>query len=61
MKNSEQLAVLEERNKLLRGKVEGFERLTDKLQFELEKNISSNEEEITRMTITSNNMLSIKN
>ena len=35
VKNAEQLTVYEEQNKLLKGKVEGYERLTEKLQYEL--------------------------
>ena len=33
VKNAEDLLLHEEQNKLLKGKVEGFERLTDKLQY----------------------------
>jgi hypothetical protein len=60
VKNAEQLGVLEDQNKLLKGKVEGYERLTEKLQYELEKSLSTNEEEITKITITSNNLITKK-
>lgn len=60
VKNAQELAHFEEQNKLMRGKLEGYERLTEKLQFELERSLASNEEELARITITSNNLISKK-
>ena len=60
VKTAEQLKFYEEQNKMMKGKLEGYERLSEKLHFELEKSLASNEEEITRMTITSNNILAMK-
>lgn len=60
VKNAEQLTIYEDQNKLLKGKVEGYERLTEKLQYELEKSLHINEEEITKITLTSNNLITKK-
>lgn len=51
---------LEEQNKLIRGKLEGFERLAERLQFELQRNIESHEEEMNKMKQIANNILSKK-
>ena len=44
----------------MKGKMQGYERLSEKLHFQLEKSLAQSEEEITRMTITSNNILTLK-
>ena len=45
----------EDQNKLLKGKIEGFQRLTQRLQFQLQKSIQAHEEEMSKMkTVTSN-------
>jgi hypothetical protein len=43
VKNAQELIVYEEQNKVMKGKLEGYERLTEKLQFELEKSLSNHE------------------
>lgn len=50
----------EEQNKLLKGKIEGYERLTERLQYELQKSIEVHEEEISKMKNITNNIISKK-
>lgn len=40
---------MEEQNKLLRGKLEGFERYAERIQYELHCNILQHDEEVTSM------------
>lgn len=50
----------EEQNKLLKGKIEGYERLTDRLQYELQKSIEVHEEEVSKMKTVTNNIIAKK-
>jgi t-SNARE complex subunit (syntaxin) len=50
----------EEQNKLLKGKIEGYERLTERLQYELQKSIEVHEEEISKMKNVTNNIIAKK-
>jgi t-SNARE complex subunit (syntaxin) len=57
---AEKSIMFEEQNKLLKGKLEGFERLTDRLQFELQKSIEDHEEEVNKMKSMTSNIIAKK-
>jgi len=43
-KKAEEFIILEEGHKLLKGKLEGYERLTEKLNYELERSMQAHED-----------------
>jgi chromosome segregation ATPase len=57
---AEKAMALEEQNKLLRGKLEGFERLAERLQFELQRNIEQHDEEVAQMKQMTSSVLAKK-
>lgn len=59
-KKAEENIILEESNKLLKGKLEGFEKLTEKLNYELERSMQAHENEIVKMVAITNNLVGKK-
>lgn len=59
-KKAEENIILEENHKLLKGKLEGYERLTEKLNYELERSIQAHEDEIVKMVAITNNLVGKK-
>lgn len=59
-KKAEENIILEGNNKLLKGKLEGFERLTEKLNYELERSMQAHENEIVKMVAITNNLVGKK-
>jgi chromosome segregation ATPase len=57
---AEKAMALEEQNKLLRGKLESFERLAERLQFELQRNIEQHDEEVAQMKQMTSSVLAKK-
>jgi hypothetical protein len=51
---------LEEQNKLLKGKLEGFERLTERLQYELQMSMEVHQEELNQMKSVTTNLINKK-
>ena len=45
---------------MLRGKLEGYERLAERLQFELQRSMETHEEEMGKMKNITNNILTKK-
>lgn len=51
---------MEEQNKLLKGKLEGFERLTERLQYELQMSMEVHQEELNQMKTVTTNLINKK-
>lgn len=58
---AEKSIAFEEQNKLLKGKLEGYERLSERLQFELQKNIEDHEDELNKMNAMTQSAIAKKN
>ena len=60
MKKAEEYFVLEDSNKLMKGKLEGYERIAEKLNFELDRSVMAHEDEIVKMVAITNNLVDKK-
>lgn len=58
---AEKSITFEEQNKLLKGKLESFERLTERLQYELQKCMEDHEEEVEKVRAMTNSLVAQKN
>jgi chromosome segregation ATPase len=54
---TEKILLLEEQQKMLQAKLEGFERLSERLQEELERSLNANEEELITIKAKTNTLL----
>lgn len=52
--------MMEEQNKLLKGKLEGFERLTERLQYELQRGMEAHDDEVSKLKVITHNILNKK-